>query len=166
MKLYEPFQFLTDKECRDIISYAKQNKVIKGTTLGKKVQDIRNNRIVWYRESANWQKWIDMFNTIDKPCIDWIQPPQISFYTPGEKYDWHEDSWPCFRTHLRHYTLTCELQSAPGARIELEKYKLPPLKEGEAIIFKPEDTHRATTPTEGERISFTIWAMALNPKKR
>ena len=40
------------------------------------------------------------------------------------------------------------------------------LKKGDAIIFRPQDRHRAVSPTEGERISFTIWAMSKNPNKR
>jgi len=105
-----------------------------------------------------------MFNSIE-PVIDWIQEPQISFYSPGEQYDWHVDTWPNYRTHIRHFTLTCELQTASGSAFEIENHNLPGLKKGEAVIFKPQDRHRATTPREGERISFTIWAMALNTDK-
>ena len=91
MKLYEPFQFLTAEECKTIISYGSKNTEFAGT-LGKSGQriDIRNNRIVWYKDSTHWQKWITMFNTI-KHCIDWIQDPQISYYKPGERYNWHVD---------------------------------------------------------------------------
>jgi Rps23 Pro-64 3,4-dihydroxylase Tpa1-like proline 4-hydroxylase len=104
-----------------------------------------------------------MFNTID-PVIDWIQTPQIAFYKPGEHYDWHDDRWPSYRTHTRHFTLTCELQSAPGGKLEFENNNFM-LRRGQAIIFKPSDKHKAVSPTEGERISFTIWAMAKNANK-
>ena len=162
MKLYEPFQFLTAEECDGIIAYARQNNIQEGTTLGK--DNIRNNRVVWYKDSTRWQEWIDKFNEIE-PVIDWLQTPQISFYNPGEEYKWHVDTWPNYRTHIRHFTLTCELQNAVGSGIELENHNIPQLKKGEAVVFKPSDRHRATSPTEGERISFTIWAMALNPDK-
>ena len=161
MKLYKPFQFLTVDECDEIISYA-QGKLVDGTTLGKYAG--RNNRVAWYKESKYWTKWIEMFNSID-PVIDWIQTPQIGFYKPGEEYKWHVDTWPNFRTHIRHFTLTCELQSAPGSAIELEEFNIPELQRGQAVIFKPGDKHRVTSPTEGERISFTIWAMAKNANK-
>ena len=82
MKLYEPFQFLTDDECDELIRYA-QDKMQAGTTLGKST--IRNNRIAWYKDSSRWEEWIELFNTIE-PVIDWIQEPQISFYRPGEEY--------------------------------------------------------------------------------
>jgi len=160
MKLYEPFKFLTADECDQIIRYANTDNIRKGKTLGK--SNLRNNRIVWYKDSTKWQKWIDMFNTLE-PVIDWIQDPQISFYQPGEEYNWHVDTWPNYRTHIRHFTLTCELQTAPNGTFEIENKQFPKLNKGEAVIFKPQDKHRATTPSEGERISFTIWAMALNP---
>ena len=106
-----------------------------------------------------------MLNTIE-PVIEWIQTPQISFYTPGEKYDWHDDGWPSYRTHIRHFTLTCELQSAPGAGFEMKDKSIPPLAKGQAVIFRSTEKHRATSPTNGERISFTIWAMSKNKNKR
>ena len=162
MKLYEPFQFLTAEECDGIIAYARQNNIQEGTTLAK--DNVRNNRVVWYKDNTRWQEWIDKFNEIE-PVIDWLQTPQISFYNPGEEYKWHVDTWPNYRTHIRHFTLTCELQNAVGSGIELENHNIPQLKKGEAVVFKPSDRHRATSPIGGERISFTIWAMAKNANK-
>ena len=161
MQLYKPFNFLTNELCDEIIQYAKNKNFKKGTTLGK--NNVRKNRIVWYKESKHWQRWIDIFNKIESK-IDWIQDPQISFYSPGEKYDWHVDTWPAYRTHIRHFSLTCELQSAPGGKLDLENKNFL-LRNGQAIIFKPSDRHRAISPTRGERISFTIWAMAKNGNK-
>ena len=161
MKLYEPFEFLTTAECDKLIAYAQKN-IQTGTTLSKST--VRNNRVAWYQDSTYWAKWISMFNDIH-PIIDWIQTPQIGFYKPGEQYKWHDDTWPNYRTHIRHFTLTCELQSAPGGGIELEEYTIPKLRQGQAVVFKSTDRHRATSPTEGERISFTIWAMAKNVNK-
>ena len=66
MKLYEPFDFLTDNQCDEIITYA-QDKVQRGSTLGKFAG--RNNRIAWYKDSKYWQGWISMFNQIE-PVID------------------------------------------------------------------------------------------------
>jgi hypothetical protein len=161
MKLYEPFQFLTTEECDNIIEYARKSRIQSGTTL--RPGNVRNNRVVWYNDSSRWDGWIRMFNHID-PVIDWIQTPQIAFYQPGEEYKWHVDTWPKYRTHIRHFTLTCELQSAPDGKLELENHNFF-LSKGQAIIFKPDDRHRAVSPTQGERISFTIWAMALNHNK-
>ena len=159
MELYEPFQFLSAEECDSIIEYGRKSQIENAENSARK------NRIVWYWESEQWQKWIEMLNTIE-PVIEWIQTPQISFYTPGEKYDWHDDGWPSYRTHIRHFTLTCELQSAPGAGFEMKDRSIPPLGKGQAVIFRSTEKHRATSPTAGARISFTIWAMSKNKNKR
>lgn len=160
MKLYEPFQFLTADECDQIIKYGRE-KIQIGTTIGP--SNVRNNRVAWYEDSTRWQEWINIFNKIE-PVIDWIQTPQISFYVSGEEYQWHTDTWPNHRTHIRHFTLACELQSAPEARLELENKQFK-LERGQAIIFKPQDRHRAVSPADGERISLNIWAMAKNLTK-
>ena len=164
MKLYEPFQFLSTAECDQILEYGNPRRKREGTLIGKKNDQVRNNRIVWYKDPTHWKKWIAMFNTIENR-IDWIMDPQISYYTPGEHYGWHTDQSVSNRTHQRYFTLTCELQTAPGARFELKDRTFPELQKGQAIIFPSVDEHRATTPETGERISFTIWAMAKNYHK-
>jgi len=161
MKLYEPFQFLTTDECDNIIAYGENENKIAGILTGKPNLKLRNNRIVWYKDSSKWSQWISLFNRIENRT-DWIMDPQISYYKPGEHYGWHNDQDRSKRTHQRYFTLTCELQQAPGASLELYTKKFSRLQKGEAIIFPSTDTHRATAPVEGERISLTIWAMTKN----
>jgi len=161
MKLYEPFQFLTVKECDDIIAYGRPRGKRSGTLIGKGNTDLRNNRVVWYKDSRKWQQWIDVFNTIENK-ISWIMDPQISYYTPGEHYGWHTDQSESKGTHQRYFTLTCNLQTAPESEFEIEGIDLRPMEKGEAVIFPSIDNHRALTPTSGERISLTIWAMSKN----
>tara|TARA_Y100000592_G_scaffold62290_1_gene97309 strand:- start:5285 stop:5782 length:498 start_codon:yes stop_codon:yes gene_type:complete len=161
MKMYEPFQFLTTEECDNIINYALKGEIRQGATVGAGAQIKRKNRIVWYNDSSKWQDWISLFNRIEKR-IDWIETPQIAFYKPGEKYDWHTDQGASRRTHQRLWTLTCELQTALDGSIEVKDRSIPKLSKGQAIIFPSVDKHRATSPSSGERISLTIWAMAKN----
>lgn len=161
MKLYEPFQFLTANECDKIIAYGNERRKIQGYLDGKDNLQLRNNRIVWYEDSAKWSEWIKMFNTIEDK-IRWIQTPQIAFYTPGEYYNWHNDQGKSQRTDQRYFTLTCNLQIADGSQFEIENKNIPKMKKGEAVIFYSTDKHRAITPASGERISLTIWAMARN----
>ena len=165
MKLYEPFQFLTTEECDELIAYGHPREKRPGTLIGKENKKLRDNRIVWFKDSRKWQKWIDMFNTIEHK-IDWIMDPQISYYKPGEHYGWHTDQSVSMRTHQRYFTLTCNLQTAPGSGFEIRGIDLGPMEKGEAVIFPSTDRHRALTPTSGERISLTIWAMAKNYHKR
>ena len=165
MKLYEPFQFLTTKECDEIIAYGNKGNIRDGLVGRDKMnKSVRNNRLVWYEESKYWKNWIDQFNSVENK-IDWIQTPQIAFYKPGEQYNWHVDTWPNYRTHIRHFTLTCELQSAPEGGLELRDKGKFDLQKGEAVLFRPQDEHRAVSPSSGERISFTIWAMTKNLNK-
>ncbi len=161
MKLYEPFQFLTADECDQIIAYGNKEEKIQGYLDGKDNLELRNNRMVWYRESSQWNSWIEMFNKIEDR-IKWIQTPQIAFYTPGEYYHWHNDQGKSNRTDQRYFTLTCNLQTAPGSGFEIENKNLYEMQKGEAVIFYSTDKHRAITPISGERISMTIWAMTKN----
>ena len=160
MKLYEPFQFLTTEECDEIIAYGKPRKKRPGIVIGE-YNHIRNNRVVWYKDTKHWKKWISMFKKFDSR-VECIMDPQISYYLPGEHYDWHTDRSINNQNYQRHFTLTCNLQTAPGSMFELENINLPQLNKGEAVVFPSEDKHRATTPTSGERISLTIWSMVKN----
>ena len=119
-----------------------------------------NRGVVWYEDTDRWEEWTETIKKID-PIVDWIQTPQIAVYNSGDQMDWHVDTWPKYRTHIRHLTLACELQSAPGGRLELEGHDFT-LQKGQAIIFRPPDRHRAVAPIEGQRISLTIWGMAKN----
>lgn len=161
MKLYEPFQFLTTKECDQIIGYAKSKQKIQGYLDGKDNFKLRNNRIVWYEDSKKWQDWIDTFNKIENR-IRWIETPQIAFYTPGEYYNWHNDQGKSQRTDQRYFTLTCNLQLAEDSEFQIENKNIRQMQKGEAVIFHSTDNHRAISPTSGERISLTVWAMTKN----
>ena len=169
MKLYEPFQFLTEEQCKEIIQWSiVSGGMEKGTTSGHSSNkptnlQLRNNRIVWYKDSKYWKRWIDILNSVSDRKIDWIQTPQISFYKPGEFYEWHKDASLNTRTHIRHLTLSCELQSAPGGLLELEDKDIK-LKQGQAVIFPVLHRHRAVSPSKQERISMVIWGMTLNPR--
>ena len=168
MKLYEPFDFLTEEQCEEIIQWSiDKGDVKQGTTSGHSTSNptnpqLRNNRVVWYKESKYWKKWIDIFNSVSDRKIDWIQTPQVSFYKPGEFYEWHEDVSLIPRTHVRHLTMSCELQSAPGGFLQLKDKDII-LKQGQAVLFPVSHRHRALSPSEHERISMVIWGMTLNP---
>ena len=61
MQMYKPFQFLTENECDEIITYAEKEKQLPGNTLGKDKNPVRSNRIVWYKNAERWKDWISMF---------------------------------------------------------------------------------------------------------
>jgi predicted 2-oxoglutarate/Fe(II)-dependent dioxygenase YbiX len=166
-KLLEIFNFFDNNTCNKIISYAEnqieeQGKLYNGLTDSK----LRNNRIVWYNISDQYQEWVNFLKNFDS-SIDWIETPQISFYKPGEFFEYHRDSNDkSKRTHIRYLTLTANLQIAEGAYIEVEDKKFVNMQKGQAIVFLSSCQHRAVSPIQGERISFTIWGMAKNPNKK
>lgn len=161
--LYEPFQLWTEQECKDIILRSK-NSLEKGKVYHQnKLTDVRSNYISWLTLD---ESEFDYCFSIVKPyhsILTWFEHPvQISRYAKGEFYNWHRDEKPGNkRKSVRHFTLTCTLQTAPGATFELRNrvYDLPT---GHAVIFPSKLDHRANAPTEGERWAFTIWYMKPN----
>ncbi len=171
--LYTPFQLFTPKICKKIIKQAQlQHAKMRGWTVGG-IHSIRTNSIYWLHKDCTPKEWW-IYDQVRKHMsarpdlpMDWIQEHwQISQYEPGQFYDWHRDSIPKWtrenRSSQRSLTLTATLQSAPGAVIETEhqSWNLPV---GWAVMFKADDLHRASAPTEGTRWSFTAWGMRWNP---
>ncbi len=159
LKLNEPFRLFTEEQCQDLIRRATEQGLQQGQTYSSNT-DIRNNNVSWLEladEEYNylWETVKDFWWT-----VHWYEKPvQISRYQPGELYDWHDDAKPNKgRSSVRHLTLTCTLQSAPGAVFETEDgvFELEP---GMAVLFPSDKKHRATAPAEGERWSFTVWYM-------
>jgi hypothetical protein len=166
-KLLEPFQFLSQQECDEIIQYARHNEINEATLhLGHSNKSLRNNRVVWYMDSRRYQQWTDFFRKNFEPNIRWIQTPQIALYAPGEYYDLHQDEGDSSpRTDVRYLTLTANLQPADGAGLEIEGEKFLTTGHGTAVVFPSKMQHRALSPSSGERISFTIWAMGPNTNR-
>ena len=166
-KLLEVFDFIDDTLCDEIIGYG-QNEIKQQGKLytGQTNTQLRNNRIVWYKDSKKYQQWTNYLKEFDA-SIDWIETPQISYYLPGEYFELHTDQQEgSKRTHIRKLTLTANLQTADEGCIEVLGKKYAEMKKGQAVVFQSSCQHRAISPTAGERISFTIWGMAKNPSKR
>ena len=68
------FKILDDGLFIDKISktYGNKEEKIQGYLDGKDNLELRNNHIVWYKESSKWNSWIEMFNQIEDR-IKWIQ---------------------------------------------------------------------------------------------
>jgi hypothetical protein len=159
LKLYEPFRLFTEKRCKDLIRRATDKGLQSGETYSS-TSDVRINNVSWLELDNDeydylWETVKDFWWT-----VHWYEKPiQISKYSPGEYYDWHDDAKPNKgRSSVRYLTLTCTLQSAPGAIFETED-RVYDLEPGMAVLFPSDKKHRATSPTEGERWSFTVWYM-------
>lgn len=166
-KILEIFDFLDNATCDQMIKYGQQAHKEQGKLYtGQTNTQLRNNRIVWYKDSQHYQRWTDFLKNFDAG-IDWVETPQISYYTPGEYFELHTDQQEgSKRTHIRKLTLTANLQTADGGCIEVLGKKYAEMKKGQAVVFESSCQHRAISPITGERISFTIWGMARNPNKR
>jgi len=163
--LNQPFTLWTPDQCEDFINRAKTS-LIRGTTYNEQhYPDNRKNYVGWVELTPDEK---DYCWEIVHPFwgeITWFEHPiQVSRYQPGEYFGWHRDGKPNQkRSSIRYLTLTCTLQTAPDAYLELKNRKYE-LDTGEAVIFYSDYDHRATSPSQGERWSFTIWYMKPNNK--
>lgn len=159
LQLNVPFRLFTEEQCKDLISRAESQGLSQGQTYSAN-SEARNNNVSWLELTNEeydylWETVKDYWWT-----LHWFEKPvQISKYAKGDFYDWHDDAKPNkSRSSVRHFTLTCTLQSAPGAVFETEDQVFD-LEPGMAVLFPSDKQHRATEPAEGERWSFTVWYM-------
>jgi len=158
IQLLMPFQLFTEDQCKNLIQRALATKLTVGKTYNRNPQ-VRTNWVTWIELD---ESEYDLLWELVQPWwheLDWFQKPvQISCYKPEEYYDWHEDFLESPRSSYRQLTLTCTLQTAPGAIFETREHKFD-LQPGYAVIFPAKLDHRACAPTVGERWSFTVWYM-------
>lgn len=166
IELLEPFQLFTPEECDSIIAQAKQGLKLARTTGGYD-SSVRSNTVAWLDLEEHRGRFYDILVGRSDVAATWLQEPfQVSCYSTGEFYDWHEDLIPSTsRSSIRSLTLTCTLEPAPNAQFQT-KTNYYDLDKGQAILFDATTQHRATAPTKGERWALTVWAMKPNPDKR
>lgn len=163
-RLLEPFQLFTPEECDAIIARAKHELKLARTTGGYDTK-VRSNRVAWL-DFEDQGMFYDYMTNRDDIEVTWLQHPyQVSCYSVGEFYDWHEDLIPSsYRSSVRSLSLTCTLEPAPNAQFQTrdDHYDL---KKGQAILFPATLQHRATAPKSGTRWALTVWGMKPNPDK-
>lgn len=162
--LLSPFQLFTPEECDAIIARAKTQLEAARTTAGYD-KSVRSNTVAWL-EFEDQGRFYDIMTGRTDVEVTWLQHPyQVSCYSTGEFYDWHEDLIPSnYRSSIRSLTLTCTLEPAPNAQFQTKTQHFD-LNKGEAILFDATTQHRATAPTSGERWALTVWGMKPNPDK-
>jgi hypothetical protein len=166
IQLLEPFQLFTAQEADDIIRRASGNELHLGRVMGYDPERISRNNSVYWLELT--QEESDRIWELARPWheeyqLTWFQKPvQVSCYSIGEYYGWHTDTYDhTGRKSIRSLTLTCTLQTAPGALFETESREYD-LQAGQAVFMPSNMKHRACPPVEGERWSFTVWYMRPN----
>jgi hypothetical protein len=86
-------------------------------------------------------------------------PFQISYYAPGDYYEWHQDVYRTQgRKSMRSLTLTVSLQAEAGAGVEFDS-GVCELAPGQAVFFPSEARHRAYNNSSADRWAFTVWYM-------
>jgi hypothetical protein len=163
--ILEPFQLFTPGECDEIIARAKSQLQLARTTAGYD-KNVRSNTVAWL-EWEDQGRFYDAMTSRTDHTVTWLQHPyQVSCYSTGEFYDWHEDLIPSnYRSSIRSLTLTCTLEPAPNAQFQTrERYY--DLEKGQAILFPATLEHRATAPKSGTRWALTVWGMKPNPNLR
>jgi predicted 2-oxoglutarate/Fe(II)-dependent dioxygenase YbiX len=166
ISLLQPFTLFTPEQCQSIIQRAQGLEQHQGRVMGWDPQrESRNNSIYWLdiTEEESNQFWELARPWHEEYQLTWFQKPvQISCYQAGEYYDWHRDTYDNEgRKSVRSLTLTCTLQTAPGAVFETEAGEFD-LAQGEAVFMPSNQRHRARPPVDGERWSFTVWYMKPN----
>ena len=91
------------------------------------------------------------------------EPAQFTEYPKGGFYDWHMDLDVNGQHEppVRKISMTCLLSDPStftGGDLEfLEKHKMPPLKQGQAIFFASFLRHRVAPVKKGTRRSLVMW---------
>ena len=166
IKLEQPFRLFTEQECLDIIARARRLNPSMARVMSHDPQrQKRNNSAFWLTlaEPEYDYLWDVVKDLHSDFALTWMQKPiQISLYQVGEYYDWHQDTYSSDgRTSVRSLTLTCTLQTAASAVFETRDASWD-LEPGWAVVFDSNREHRAQAPTQGERISLTVWYMKPN----
>lgn len=90
--------------------------------------------------------------------------PQLVLYEPGMKFDWHKDSGTIHGYRL--FTGIIEVQSAPGARLEIRGFPDIVLNAGDLVVFPASCHSRDTSPSSGNRVMLWNWFSEEAPVPR
>ena len=155
-----PFKLFELDECERLILRAREGLVLGGVSRHNLIDTrIRTNRVYRWDDHDHYWRWWELFRPYTQYAPAFLEEPfQISCYSAGEHYNWHQDGHGVDqgRSSYRSLTLTATLQNAEGAAFEFESGSVD-LPQGWAVIFPSNTLHRATAPRLGERWSFTIW---------
>lgn len=169
IELYKPFQLFSLEDCEKIIHEAsRQTEGIRSRTVNQNDKPAgRSSTTFWYKPTFfTADDLLPYFLPFvkDDYLVDWVQRPiQVARYEPSQFFAWHFDQLRGKRTRGRLLTLTCTLQQAQGAEIEVENHPFT-LETGQAVIFPANVMHRATAPIKSDRWALTAWGLGTITK--
>lgn len=162
--------FVTPKECSQIIQLGKKEGLIKGRVRNNKFKKIRNNSISWIYATKN-NYWL--FSKISQCVMDlnkqffkfdlfgFTEGFQFTNYkSPGEHYDFHVDRGLNF--HVRKLSFSLQLNDSKtytGGKLIFKegKEQEAPNEQGTLILFPSFLLHKVTPMIKGERNSLVGW---------
>ena len=177
---YSMPEALPKEFCNGIYNVAKELDAVEAEVHKKgdsvRMDKIRNSRIAWLSDPelmAMLQMFIEKANIEAEWNFDVSQMeiPQVSFYTKGQKYDWHVDAGVENSSEDLHRKLSLSLtlkDNFKGGNFQVQKWVHPQsgdrfstLKEmrkaGSIVVFPSFVFHRVTKVLEGERASLVMW---------
>jgi PKHD-type hydroxylase len=110
------------------------------------------NHVRYANASANWNF-----------SITGNEPVQVTSYTEGQKYEWHEDTSLLDKTkeYQRKLTTVCQLSDTSdftGGGLFLKDIEDSILKnQGDIVVFPSFLSHKAAEVTSGNRVTLVCW---------
>lgn len=167
--------FLTEKECNDIIEYSSKNlSLSKGLVGSNKINEsIR-------KSSVSFTNYDEIFPFIKHKLLNEIpkkikvkgyeinfenQPYQFTTYNIGEYYHWHKDSGQSDLAADRYCSVVIQLNNEyEGGNLEMEfekdqNFEITKFEKGKGnlFVFLSNIRHRVTEVTNGTRYSLVSW---------
>lgn len=162
-------QFLSEKECADIIEKCKRELILKQAKIGRDQNPNSNRRkssVAFIEDlgpiNARLQNTLKDYVKVKGCIISKIEAFQFTEYQIGEYYKWHEDSAtqdPIFSK--RYYSTVIQLNNhyTEGELQVIENKEVVTLKKGlgSLYMFPSYFTHRVKPIATGTRYSLVNW---------
>ena len=170
--------FLSNKECDEIIKLSKNRKFSRGYVLDSEsentVSDIRTNSLIWIDHETNYltRKIVNRISAIVNLPPENAEDIQLIRYKKNEQYRHHYDAFHIgsdLTSNQRLYTALVYLSDVDkGGETDFKELSLKIIpKKGKLIIFKnclsdnrtphPKSIHAGLPVLKGEKYAFNLW---------
>lgn len=170
--------FLSNKECDEIIKLSKNRKFSRGYVLDSEsentVSDIRTNSLIWIDHGTNYltRKIVNRISKIVNLSPENAEDIQLIRYNENEQYKHHYDAFHIgsdLTRNQRLYTALVYLSDVEkGGETDFKELSLKIIpKKGKLIIFKnclsdnrtphPKSIHAGLPVLKGEKYAFNLW---------
>ncbi len=163
--------FLSDKECKDILDFSLKTLEVRESKIGKNEGEvnlkIRDSKISFYEYDAFFpfikkriMGELGHFSQIKGHSVKFNEKFQFTEYKKNQYYNWHTDN-SGISINDRYYSLSIQLNDDYiGGKLELSNDgNIIEMRRGSGnmFIFLSDVLHRVTPVTEGVRYSLVNW---------